>query len=66
LRLLRREVEELMSTTHNDAVHRQKRAKAELLRVHKELKQLLGQPRPSAKWPTVSDEAVNRFNGDGR
>ncbi len=40
LRLLRPELEDLMTTTFNDTVHRQKRAKAELLRVDKELKQL--------------------------
>ena len=43
LRLLRREVEDLMATTHNDTAHRQKRAKAELLRVNKELQQLRSQ-----------------------
>jgi len=40
LRLLRREVEDLMNTTYNDRDHKQKRAKAELARVNKELKQL--------------------------
>jgi hypothetical protein len=40
LRLLRREVEELMNSTYNDRQHRQRRAKAELTRVNKELKQL--------------------------
>jgi hypothetical protein len=40
LRLLRREVEELMDSTYNDRQHRQRRAKAELTRVNKELKQL--------------------------
>jgi hypothetical protein len=43
LRLLRREVEDLMATTHNDAAHRQKRAKAELLRINKELRHLRSQ-----------------------
>lgn len=40
LRFLRREVEELMITTYNDRQHKQKRAKAELARVNKELRQL--------------------------
>jgi hypothetical protein len=40
LRLLRREVEELMETTHNDRDHRQRRASAELARVDRELKHL--------------------------
>jgi hypothetical protein len=39
-RLLRREVEVLTSTTYNDIDHRQRRAKAELARVNKELRQL--------------------------
>jgi hypothetical protein len=40
LRLLRREVEELMKSTHNDRDHRQRRAKFELARVDLELKKL--------------------------
>jgi hypothetical protein len=40
LRLLRREVEDLMNGTYNDRQHKQGRAKAELARVNKELKQL--------------------------
>lgn len=40
LRLLRREVEALMETAHDDHVHRQRRAKAELARVDRELKRL--------------------------
>jgi hypothetical protein len=40
LRLLRREVEELLITTYNDRQHKQKRTKAELARVNKELIQL--------------------------
>ena len=36
LRLLRREVEELMESTYNDRDHRQRRAKAELARVDRE------------------------------
>jgi hypothetical protein len=40
LRLLRREVEELMESTFNDRDHRQRRAKAELARVDRELKHL--------------------------
>ena len=40
LRLLRREVVELMETTYNDRVHRERRAKAELARVDRELKRL--------------------------
>jgi len=40
LRLLRREVEELMERTYNDRDHRQRRAKAELGRVDLELKHL--------------------------
>ena len=43
LRLLRREVEDLMNDTHNDRQHRQRRAKVELVRVDKELKQLQAQ-----------------------
>jgi hypothetical protein len=43
LRLLRREVEDLMNTTYNDREHKQKRARAELARVNKELRQLLTQ-----------------------
>lgn len=40
LRLLRREVEELVASTHNDREHRQRRAKAELARVDRDLKKL--------------------------
>ncbi len=40
LRLLRREVEELMQSTYNDRDHRQRRAKADLARVDRELKHL--------------------------
>ena len=40
LRLLRREVEELMNSTHNDRDHRQRRAGAELARVDRDLKKL--------------------------
>ena len=40
LRLLRREVEELMDSTFNDRDHRQRRAKAELARVDRDLKKL--------------------------
>jgi predicted nuclease with TOPRIM domain len=40
LRLLRREVEELMSSSYNDRSHRQRRAKAELARVDRDLKKL--------------------------
>ncbi len=40
LRLLRREVEELLNSTYNDRLYNQRRAKAELARVDKELKQL--------------------------
>ena len=43
LRLLRREVEDLTNTTYNDRQHKQKRAKAGLFRVKKELKQLRAQ-----------------------
>ncbi|MDQ6613630.1 MAG: hypothetical protein M3083_02420 [Actinomycetota bacterium] len=43
LRLLRHEVEVLMTSTYNDKLHKQKRAKAELARVNKELKQLRAQ-----------------------
>jgi hypothetical protein len=43
LRLLRREIEGLMNSTYNDVQHLQKRAKAELARVSKELKQLQNQ-----------------------
>jgi hypothetical protein len=43
LRLLRREVEELMETAYDDHVHRQRRAKAELARVDRELRQLRAQ-----------------------
>ena len=43
LRLLRREVEELMESTYNDGDHRQRRAKAELGRVDRELKQVRAQ-----------------------
>ena len=43
LRILRREVEDLMNGTHNDRQHRQRRAKTELARVDKELKQLRAQ-----------------------
>jgi hypothetical protein len=39
-RLLRREVEDLMNGAYNDRQHNQRRAKAELARVQKELKQL--------------------------
>ncbi len=40
LRLLRREVEELMDGTHNDRDHRLRRARAELTRVDRDLKKL--------------------------
>ena len=40
LRLLRREVENLMESTYNDRDHRQRRAKAELARVDRDLKKL--------------------------
>ena len=40
LRLLRSEIEALMITTYNDRHHQQKRSKAELARVNKELQQL--------------------------
>jgi hypothetical protein len=40
LRLLRREVEELMTTTYNDRDHRKRRTRAELARVDRELKKL--------------------------
>lgn len=40
LRLLRREVEELMDSTYNDRDHRQRRARAELARVDSDLKKL--------------------------
>ena len=43
LRLLRREVEDLMNGTLNDRQHRQRRAKAELAHVDKELKQVRAQ-----------------------
>jgi predicted RNase H-like nuclease (RuvC/YqgF family) len=42
-RLLRREVEELMNSTYNDKHHREKRARAELARVDRELRQLRAQ-----------------------
>jgi murein DD-endopeptidase MepM/ murein hydrolase activator NlpD len=40
LRLLRREVEELMESTYNDRDHRQRRARAELAQVDRDLKKL--------------------------
>ena len=40
LRLLRREVEELMDSTYNDRDHRRRRARAELARVERDLKKL--------------------------
>ena len=40
LRLLRREVEELMDSTHNDQDHRQRRARVELARVDRDMKKL--------------------------
>ncbi|HEY1829461.1 MAG TPA: hypothetical protein VGG38_04360 [Acidimicrobiales bacterium] len=40
LRLLRREVEELMNGTYHDRDHRQRRARAEVSRVDRELKKL--------------------------
>lgn len=40
LRLLRREVEELMDSTYNDRDHRQRRARAGLARVDSDLKKL--------------------------
>jgi hypothetical protein len=40
LRLLRREIEELMNTAFNDAEHRRRAAKAELTGVDRELKRL--------------------------
>jgi hypothetical protein len=40
LRLLRREVEELMSSTYNDQAHRGRWAQAELGRVDREIKHL--------------------------
>jgi chromosome segregation ATPase len=43
LRLLRRELEELMATTYHDPEHTRRRAKSELARVNRELKQLRAQ-----------------------
>jgi murein DD-endopeptidase MepM/ murein hydrolase activator NlpD len=40
LRLLRREVEELVESTYNDRDHQQRRAKAELARIDRDLKRL--------------------------
>ena len=40
LRLLRREVQALVETNHDDQVHRRRRAKAELARLDRELKRL--------------------------
>ncbi len=40
LRLLRREVEALMDSTYTDRDHRQRRARAELARVDRDLKKL--------------------------
>lgn len=40
LRLLRREVEELVDSTYSDRDHRQRRAKAEVARVDRDLKRL--------------------------
>jgi hypothetical protein len=40
LRLLRREVVKLMESTHDDRVHRERRAKAEMARVDRQLKRL--------------------------
>jgi hypothetical protein len=40
LRLLRREVEELVENTYNDRDHQQGRAKAELARIDRDLKRL--------------------------
>lgn len=40
LRLVRREVEDLMSNVYNDRQHKQRRAKAQLAAANKELKQL--------------------------
>ena len=40
LRLLRREVEELMDSTYNDRDHRRRRARAELTRVNRDLKKV--------------------------
>jgi predicted nuclease with TOPRIM domain len=40
LRVLRLEVEELMGSTYNDRDHRQRRTKAELARVDRDLKKL--------------------------
>lgn len=43
LRLLRRELEELMATTYNDPKHKRRRAKSELAQVNRDLKQLRAQ-----------------------
>lgn len=40
VRLLRREVEELVNSTYNDRDHRQRRARAELAGVDRDLKKL--------------------------
>jgi hypothetical protein len=40
LRLLRRELEALMDSTFNDRDHRQRRARADLARVDRDLKKL--------------------------
>jgi hypothetical protein len=40
LRLLRREVETLMDSTYNDRDHRQRRARAEVVRLDRDLKKL--------------------------
>jgi hypothetical protein len=45
LRRLRREVEDLMKSTHNDRDHRQRRVRAELARVDRDLKKLRSEVR---------------------
>lgn len=40
LRLLRRELEELLNSTYNDREHRQRRARAELAGIDRDLKKL--------------------------
>jgi hypothetical protein len=65
LRLLRREVEELVSTRHGDRYLRERQARAELKQVNRELKQYRAQlaaleERRSALLAELGEQAVRK------
>ena len=65
LRLLRREVEELISTRHGDRYLRERQARAEMARINREMKQLRAQlaaleERRSALLAELGEQAVRK------